>query len=120
MSYIIACDLDGTLAHYDEWKGVYNIGEPIPEMLAKVKAAIILGHEVIIFTARMSSKSNIENDISRSVIEKWCEKHIGIRLDCTATKHGYFDEFWDDRAVGIKKNEGTTRLGGKVWCSIDV
>lgn len=32
-----AVDLDGTLAHYDHWRGNDHVGEPIPRMLARVK-----------------------------------------------------------------------------------
>lgn len=30
----IGVDLDGTLAVYDEWRGVSHIGAPVPAMLA--------------------------------------------------------------------------------------
>ena len=33
----IGVDLDGTLAHYDGWKGIEHVGPPIPAMLARVK-----------------------------------------------------------------------------------
>lgn len=33
----IGVDLDGTLAHYDGWKGADHIGEPIPAMVERVK-----------------------------------------------------------------------------------
>ena len=33
----IGVDLDGTLAHYDKWRGVEHIGKPVPVMLERVK-----------------------------------------------------------------------------------
>lgn len=32
----IGVDLDGTLAHYEGWKGVEHIGEPIPAMVERI------------------------------------------------------------------------------------
>lgn len=105
----IACDLDGTLAHYDHWRGVEHIGEPIEPVLRAVKATLARGWNVSIFTARVSGRDHEE---ARAHIRAWCLQHIGVELDITATKHGYFDEFWDDRAVGLSRNRGTTSRGG--------
>ena len=33
----IGVDLDGTLAHYEGWKGIEHIGAPVPAMLERVK-----------------------------------------------------------------------------------
>ncbi len=50
----IGVDLDGTLAQYDGWKGPDNIGDPIPLMVGRVKEWLEAGHEVRVFTARVS------------------------------------------------------------------
>lgn len=50
----IGVDLDGTLAHYDGWKGADHIGAPVPAMVERVKAWLANGREVRIFTARIS------------------------------------------------------------------
>jgi len=34
----IGVDLDGTLAHYDGWKGPTHIGAPIHKMVQRVRA----------------------------------------------------------------------------------
>lgn len=103
----IAVDLDGTLAHYDTWKGVEHIGEPIPNMVERVKKALAVGHHVSIFTARVADDHALRDDeVARLYIEEWCLKHIGVRLPVTAVKSGYFTEFWDDRAVRIERNFG--------------
>lgn len=34
-----AVDLDGTLAHYDGWRGEDHIGDPIPPMVERIKAS---------------------------------------------------------------------------------
>ena len=49
---IIAIDFDGTIAHYDGWKGLDVFGEPIEgavEAIQKLKAE---GHKIIIHTCR--------------------------------------------------------------------
>jgi hypothetical protein len=48
----IGVDLDGTLAHYDGWKGADHIGAPIPAMVERVKGWLAEGKTVKIFTAR--------------------------------------------------------------------
>lgn len=114
----IAVDLDGTLAHYDTWKGVQHIGTPIPAMVERVKAALARGWKVSIFTARVSGLHDGEFGDSREAkgfIEDWCIEHLGRLLPVTAVKHGYFTEFWDDRAVRVRSNEGINVYGGALW-----
>lgn len=53
----IGVDLDGTLAYYDGWKGEHHIGDPIPEMLDRVKGWLEQGYEVRIVTARVCQNS---------------------------------------------------------------
>ena len=38
----IGVDLDGTLAIYTGWKGCDHVGEPIPPMVERVKAGLLL------------------------------------------------------------------------------
>lgn len=45
-------DLDGTLAYYDAWGDIGDIGDPIPIMKQWVLYWIKNGIEVVIFTAR--------------------------------------------------------------------
>jgi len=49
----IGIDLDATLAHYEGWKGVDHIGDPVPAMLERVKRWIEEGQRVKIMTARI-------------------------------------------------------------------
>lgn len=39
----IGVDLDGTLAEYDEWRGIDHIGTPIEPMAARVRRWIAQG-----------------------------------------------------------------------------
>jgi ABC-type Zn uptake system ZnuABC Zn-binding protein ZnuA len=96
----IAVDLDGTLAKYNGWKGIENIGKPIPEMVKKIKKEIEKGNKVTIFTARAT------NDKAIKFIKKWLKENDLPDLDITNIKKTNFDEFWDDKAVAIEKNTG--------------
>ena len=49
-------DLDGTLAKYDGWKGLDNIGEPIKPMVDLVKQMHAEGKVVKILTARVAPR----------------------------------------------------------------
>jgi hypothetical protein len=107
----IGVDLDGTLALYDTWKGPEHIGEPIPEMLERVRGWLADGYEVKIFTARVSEPENIP------YIERWLAL-VGLPpLEITNVKDFAMIELWDDRAVGVISNTGkptslvTSRLG---------
>lgn len=120
----IAVDLDGTLAHYDGWKGIEHIGEPIAPMIARVKRWIAEGQDVRIFTARVDgggvavsmgdSNGEAHRDVAavRQHIAAWCLKHIGQILPVTNVKDYGMKELWDDRAVQVEFNTGR-RMDGK-------
>src|SRR4051794_31224176 len=97
----IAVDLDGTLAHYAGWLGVDHIGEPISPMVDRVKRWLAAGKTVKIFTARMHGHGmaiiggGVEDALTP--IEKWCERHIGQKLEVTNIKDFGMIELWDDR-----------------------
>lgn len=108
----IGVDLDGTLAHYDHWRGVEHIGEPIPEMVERVKAWLANGQEVRIFTARVWTESGLLTDSPAVVpIQDWCYKHLGQILLVTCEKDRDMSELWDDRAICVERNTG--RILGK-------
>jgi len=100
MKKVIAVDLDGTLAHYDGWKGLHHIGSPIESMVQRVHNWIEEGHKVVIFTARA-----INRDEEQPVIQ-WLER-LGLgHLEITNVKRKEFVEIWDDRAVRVVANTG--------------
>jgi len=100
----IAVDLDGTLAHYDHWRGNEHIGAPIQPMVDQVKEWIEQGHDVEIFTARVSVTSEAPDAAYH--ISKWL-REVGLPdLEITAIKKKEFDAFYDDRAYHVIKNEG--------------
>lgn len=104
----IGVDLDGTLAHYDGWHGVEHIGDPIPAMVARVKAWRAAGVEVRIFTARVFDDSQG----ARPWINEWSQKHLGEVLPVTNLKDYGMVELWDDRAVQVEPNTGR-RMDGR-------
>jgi hypothetical protein len=53
----IGVDLDGTLAHYDVWKGPEHIGDQVVNMLERIKTWIENGNRVKIFTAVLRSRT---------------------------------------------------------------
>jgi hypothetical protein len=106
----IGVDLDGTLAHYEGWRGAEHIGEPIPEMLERVKHWLAQGKNVKIFTARVSTDGSAKRDIdaalARLAINKWCLCVFGKSLPITNVKDYAMVELWDDRAVQVEMNTG--------------
>lgn len=106
MNAWIGVDLDGTLAHYGNWKGKEFIGEPIPAMVERVKRWLASGKEVKIFTARAQEPGAIP------YINEWQEKHLGVVLEVTNVKDYGCIEIWDDRAIQVIVNTGR-RADGK-------
>jgi len=105
MSGWIGVDLDGTLAHYDGWKGGSHIGAPIPAMLTRVQAWLAGGRTVKIFTARIAVPEPDRSTVIR-IIHEWCELHDLPRLDVTNVKDIAMAELWDDRAIRVVPNTG--------------
>ena len=78
-------------------------------MQERVKRWIAEGREVRIVTARVSPKdSQTKEEVEqiRTMIEDWCEKHLGKRLQVTNEKDHGMIELWDDRAIQVIKNTG--------------
>lgn len=92
----VAVDLDGTLAHYDEFRGDDHVGAPIEPMVERVKQWLAEGRDVRIFTARKPHPS----------IRKFCKENFGKILPITNLKDRHMQALYDDRAVGIRRNEG--------------
>ena len=97
---VILVDLDGTLAEYGGWVGPEHIGEPVPDMLFRVRKWLANGDTVKIFTARATVPELIPP------IHAWCERHLGVRLEVTASKDFSTTWIYDDRAVRVRPNLG--------------
>lgn len=100
----IGFDLDGTLAHYDRWRGVDHIGGPVPRMVEKLRAHLNAGDHVKIFTARVAG-----NDPRVvPIIQDWLEHHDLPRLEVTNVKDFGMILLYDDRCVQVRPNTGIT------------
>ena len=108
----IGVDLDGTLAHDEGFVGFEYIGNPIPEMVERVKFWLSIGKDVRIFTARVSEPSDgkineFYNPAKAVVwIDKWCINVFGRTLPVTNIKDADCEQIWDDKAIGVLKNTG--------------
>ena len=95
----IGVDLDGTLAHYDGWKDG-SIGEPVGEMLFRVRKWLADGGRVKCFTARASEVIEVHK------VRAWLDSHGLEAVDITNVKDFAMVELWDDRAVAVEANTG--------------
>jgi len=112
----IGVDLDGTLAtfHEEEYFGKYGpetIGEPVPEMIERVKRWIEAGGRVKIFTARVSPLTAKHLDTTPEAMEKaihlWLINNLGYDLEVTHEKDFAMTELWDDiNLMEVKRNTG--------------
>lgn len=102
----IGIDLDGTLAHYEGFKGHDQIGPPIEPMLEFVKDLIAQGVTVKIFTARVSVEG------AEEAIKKWCFFHGLGDIEITCVKDYGMVNLYDDRAIQVIPNTGR-RADGK-------
>jgi len=96
----IGVDLDGTLAHYDGYKGDDHIGQAVGPMVNRVKDWLSKGENVKVFTARAGKKGNVKK------IQDWLEAQGLPRLEVTNVKDHHMKELWDDRAVRVGRNTG--------------
>jgi len=97
---IVCVDLDGTLAHYDEWKGIENIGEPIEGAREFMDALRSEGFHIILYTCRMRGRRGNEMiDVSKIIVE-WLRKHA-INVDDIWGNEGkpFAHAYVDDRGV---------------------
>lgn len=104
----IGVDFDGTLATYHSGMAP-ALGEPIPEMVKRVKGWLKRGIEVRIVTARASHPQFDEKE--RTAIASWCIDHLGQLLPIGCIKDYEMIELWDDRCVQVESNTG--RVLGK-------
>lgn len=110
----IGVDLDGTLARSEPHMGPHHIGDPVPQMIKRVRHWIKTGRTVKIFTARADDPHN-EVDI-----HQWCVRHGLPKLEITNRKDHKMLALWDDRAVGVVMNIGVPILPVKrtLWQSL--
>jgi hypothetical protein len=109
---VLAVDFDKTLAEHNS-DTPYNhqrLGEPIPEMVERVKAELAKGRKVVIFTARANPGNTYQEQMQATesylFIADWCREVFGTHLPITFVKSKDFEEIWDDRAKEVIPNTG--------------
>ena len=108
----VGFDLDGTLAKYDGWKGIENIGDPVPAMVLMARLLHSMGKKVKILTARVAPREDGDGgDKARKYVERWCEKNLGFVPEITHLKDASMAALFDDRAIAVEQNTGKV-LGG--------
>lgn len=107
----IGVDLDGTLARYDEWRGIEHVGEPVERMAFRVRKWLSDGVDVRIFTARVSGNAE-DAELAAAPVRAWCVEHFGVELPITCRKDFAMIELYDDRCVQIEPNTGR-RMDGR-------
>ncbi len=98
----IAVDFDGTLSKHAG--SIDRCGDPIPEMVERVKRWLAEGRLVKILTARVSVPEEAVGQ--RLMVQGWCYQHIGTALEVTCSKDYSMIELWDDRAVSVERDTG--------------
>ncbi len=99
----IGVDLDGTMAYWDHWGEITEIGAPIWPMIYRVRKWLEQGYQVKVFTARVAED---RSGAIAAAIQNWCVRHVGQALPVTCQKDLNLLEFWDDRAVQVIENSG--------------
>jgi len=116
----VGVDLDGTLAEYTGFKGIYHIGRPVMPMMERLQRWCEVGYRVEdrnglvivtvkrfkIFTARVCQTDAAMNKRVVIVIQDWLEAYWLPRLEVTARKDLACLEIWDDRCRRVASNEG--------------
>lgn len=105
----IAFDLDGTLAHYTEWKGLDHIGDPLPGTVKVVNKLVDLGYDVVIFTTRTNPEQNKEPvEQLKQRIYVWLDDN-GFSSEVRVTEYKPIALLYvDDHCMGIEANSDWT------------
>jgi hypothetical protein len=107
----IAVDFDGTLCRYAGREYIdfdpCKAGEPVELNVARVKAWLAQGEEIVIFTARMNPVySEEERTKSKKCIDDFCMENFGRIFEVTCEKHPRFKFMLDDKSVRVVRDTG--------------
>ena len=96
----IGVDFDGTLALYDERRGIEVMGAACLPMVRRIHHWLEQGIEIRIMTARAGDPA-----LSR-FLQPWLREHNLPALAITQSKDPALLQCWDDRAVQVEHNTG--------------
>lgn len=124
----LGIDFDGTLSKYDGWVSCSHVGDPVSQMVDRIKffQKKFPDIEVRIFTARWYPMAYVLRDkitqedilqcepnsdehrsfLSAFAIQVFCLDHFGFVVPITCMKDFGMIELWDDRCVQVYPNEG--------------
>lgn len=105
----VGFDFDGTLAKKMDPFDPEACGEPIPKMIKVLRKHLDDGDTCKIFTARASK----DKARAKRVIQAWLEENDLPKLDVVCEKDPGMVRLYDDRAVSVKEDEGTTKEAGR-------
>jgi len=103
----VCVDLDGTIAHYKEWKGEDFFGEPVAGVQSALELLKKEGWRIIIYTTRINSKL-IEDYLYKNSIPF---DHINYNPNQPKNAIGgkpYADVYIDDRGIQFNGNWAIT------------
>jgi hypothetical protein len=115
----IAVDLDGTLAHYDGWKGQREIGAPLPGAREALEQLVAAGHRVMVYTCRCGDwqretwGDGLSRDESAAIVKAWLDEHgfHGSVEVYTGDGKPLADYYVDDRAIVCRPQDA----GERAW-----
>ena len=93
----VGFDYDGTLATYHDPNN--PDGTPIRKMVERCKQYISNGVTVKVFTARAATTDLADLKRNVAMIEEFCIKHIGVKLEVTAMKDRKMVRCYDDLSL---------------------
>jgi len=107
----VAIDLDGTLAHYDHWRGPEHIGAPVTEAMTICRLLHKAGIKVIVYTCRTNRTMNEISGINTAKMVRdigaWLhEWDLGFIHVSENEGKPFASAYIDDRAVYFKRNGG--------------
>jgi hypothetical protein len=97
----VCFDLDGTLAAYDGWTGVENIGKPLGRGVRLLKE-VAKTHRVIIYSCRANPRLNpgrSEAELAKIIADWFITNGLSFDEIYTGLGKPVADAYVDDRAV---------------------
>jgi hypothetical protein len=108
--HTIAVDLDGVLAKYDGWKGIFHIGDPIPYAVEWCNK-LAEQYDVVINTSRCNPfaqgrPDNMSSAQLREIVIEWLNRH-GFKYKDVYVGVGKLiaSAYVDDRAVTCRPQD---------------
>lgn len=110
-SKYVAFDLDGTLAVHKSGDSTDHVGEPIPAMVELARQYLRAGVHVRVITARCAPVYSDAGE-QAAMVSAWLAKHVTYDMPYDIRVQGYkcgrMEKLYDDRAIGVVRNEGIT------------